>query len=158
MDLTTDNQEVEAYQETSQAEVQLIQEHTQTFIPILDRTASFSPLSFSPDPAHPQQKKLKRDRSLSPSSRLTVPYFVEAPRPISSQQQASIQKIATSTSPFWSDNDQDILPVRNFLRRYTPAKNFHQQKRPRALYARRAYNAKNQTHAIWAELVLLSAS
>ena len=33
----------------------------------------------------------------------------------------------------------------------------HQQKRSRALYARRAYNAKNQNHAIWAELVSLSA-
>ena len=102
----------------------MIQEHTQTFIPILDRTASFSPLLFSLDPAPPQQKKLKRDRSLSPSSRLTVPHIIEAPKPISSKQQASIQKIAISTSPFWDSDKNDILPVQNFLKCYTPAKNF----------------------------------
>ena len=34
----------------------------------------------------------------------------------------------------------------------------HHQKCPRALYARQAYNAKSQNHAIWAELVSLSAS
>ena len=125
MDLTTDIEqeqveEKEKDQETSLAEVQLQQEHIQTFTPILE----LETVSSSPDTIPPQHKQLKRDRSLSPSSRLTAPYIVESPRPISSQQQASIQKIATSTSPFWSDDDQDILPVRNFLRRYTPAKNF----------------------------------
>ena len=48
MDLTTDNQEEEEDQETFQAEVQLQQEHSQTFIPILERT-----VFLSPDPAPP---------------------------------------------------------------------------------------------------------
>ena len=49
------------------------QEHIQTFTPILE----LETVSSSPDTIPPQHKKLKRDRSLSPSCRLTVPYFVE---------------------------------------------------------------------------------
>ena len=130
MDLTTDNlQEEEEDQETFQAEVQLQQEHSQTFTPILEIT-----LSLSPDPGPPQQKQLKRDRSLSPPSRLTVPHIIEAPKPISSQQQAFIQKIAISTSPFWDSDEKDIIQVQNFLKCYTPTKNFikylREQSRP----------------------------